>query len=164
MYMYHLHLFKQLSFFFIINNDVSNTELMGFKNSWRDPWCLSYQSSSYQSLTMQMQARFRYFRELLFYTATLEESSWSWSHGSWIYYYLCNQCLSQLSCEFEHRSWWGVLNTTLCDQVCQWLATGHWFSPVSSTNKTYCHDITEILLKVVFNTINLEDLTAKNNF
>jgi len=23
-------------------------------------------------------------------------SSWSWSHGSWIYYYLCNQCLSQL--------------------------------------------------------------------
>ena len=34
--------------------------------------------------------------------------------------------------------------------VCQWLATGWWFSagtPVSSTNKTDCHDITEILLK-----------------
>ena len=31
---------------------------------------------------------------------------------------------------------------------CQWLATGQWFSPgtpVSSTNKTDCHDITEIL-------------------
>jgi hypothetical protein len=26
--------------------------------------------------------------------------------------------------------------------------TGWWFSPVSSTNKTDCHDITEILLKV----------------
>jgi len=39
------------------------------------------------------------------------------------------------------------------------LATGWWFSPgtlVSSTNKTDCHDITEILLKVAFNTITLE--------
>jgi hypothetical protein len=47
--------------------------------------------------------------------------------------------------------------TTLCDKVCQWLATGRWFSPgipVSSTNKTDCHVITEILLKVVLNTIN----------
>jgi hypothetical protein len=34
------------------------------------------------------------------------------------------------------------------------------FSPgtlVSSTNKTDCHDITEILLKVVLNTINQHD-------
>ena len=31
------------------------------------------------------------------------------------------------------------------------IATGRWFSPVSSTNKTDCHDITEILLKVVLN-------------
>jgi hypothetical protein len=30
---------------------------------------------------------------------------------------------------------------------------GWWFSPVSSTNKTDCHDITEILLKVELNTI-----------
>ena len=46
--------------------------------------------------------------------------------------------------------------TTLCDKVCQWLATGQWFSPgppVSSTNKTHRHDITEILLKVALNTI-----------
>jgi hypothetical protein len=35
--------------------------------------------------------------------------------------------------------------------------TGQWFSPgtpVSSTNKIDCHDITEILLKVALNTIN----------
>ena len=57
--------------------------------------------------------------------------------------------------EFEPRSWWGVLDTTLCDKVCQWLATGLWFSLVSSTNKTDRHDITEILLKVALNTINL---------
>jgi hypothetical protein len=39
-----------------------------------------------------------------------------------------------------------------------WLATGRGFppgTPVSSTNKTDRHDITEILLKVVLNTISL---------
>jgi hypothetical protein len=44
---------------------------------------------------------------------------------------------------------------TLCDEVCQWLAAGRWFSPGSSTNKTDRNDITEILLKVVLNTITL---------
>jgi hypothetical protein len=42
------------------------------------------------------------------------------------------------------HSWRGVLDTTLCDKVCQWLAVGRWFSPgtpVSSTNKTDRHDI-----------------------
>ena len=50
----------------------------------------------------------------------------------------------------------GVLDATLCEKVCQWLATGLWFStgtPVSSTNKTYHHVITEILWKVALNTI-----------
>jgi hypothetical protein len=35
----------------------------------------------------------------------------------------------------------GVLDITLCDTVCQWLAAGRWFSPDttdSSTNKTLC--------------------------
>jgi hypothetical protein len=48
------------------------------------------------------------------------------------------------------RAWRGVLDTTLCDKVCQWLATGRWFSPctpVSSTNKH------EILLNVALNTM-----------
>ena len=49
----------------------------------------------------------------------------------------------------------GVLDTTLCDKVCLWLATGQWFSLVSSTNKTDCHVITDILLKVALNTITL---------
>jgi low temperature requirement protein LtrA len=50
----------------------------------------------------------------------------------------------------------GVLDYVV--RVCQWLATGRWFSlgtPVSSINKTDRHDITEILLKVVLNTIIL---------
>jgi hypothetical protein len=55
---------------------------------------------------------------------------------------------------FEPRWWRGVLDATLCDKVCEWLATGQWFSPVSSFIKTDHHDITEILLKVALNTIN----------
>ena len=57
------------------------------------------------------------------------------------------------NCEVEPLSWRGLLDTTLCDKVCQWLATGRWFSPgtsISTTNKTDLHDITEILLKVAF--------------
>ena len=59
--------------------------------------------------------------------------------------HLCVWVLSIKSCES-------------CDKVCQWLATGWWFSPgtpVSSTNKTDRHNIAEILLKVVLNTITL---------
>jgi hypothetical protein len=29
-----------------------------------------------------------------------------------------------LSCEFKPHSWWGVLDTTLCDKVCQWQVGG----------------------------------------
>ena len=80
---------------------------------------------------------------------------WSWSNNSWIYNYLYNQCLSQQICEFEPHSWQGVLDTTLYDKDCQWLATGLWFTPVSSTNKTDHHDITGILLKAALNSISL---------
>jgi hypothetical protein len=75
--------------------------------------------------------------------------SWPWSYGSWIYNYLCNQCLSPLM--LWVRISIRVRCTTLCDKVCQWLATGQRFSPGPpgpSTNKTDRHDITEILLKV----------------
>jgi hypothetical protein len=37
------------------------------------------------------------------------------------------------SCEFEPHSWRGVLDTTLCDKVCQWFSLS---TPVSSTTKT----------------------------
>jgi hypothetical protein len=48
-----------------------------------------------------------------------------------------NQCLSPLKLRVRIPFRWGILNTTLCDKVCQWLAAGRWFSPVSSTNKTW---------------------------
>ena len=70
--------------------------------------------------------------------------SWPWSYGSWIYDYLCNQCLSPLMLWIRISI--RARFTTLCDKVCQRLATGQWSSPgppVSSTNKTDRHDITE---------------------
>jgi hypothetical protein len=87
--------------------------------------------------------------------------SWSWSYGSWIYNYLCNQCLSPLTLWVRSQFMRAVQETTLCDKVCQWLATGRWFSPgtpVSSTNKTDSHDISEILLKVTLHSINWKPL------
>jgi hypothetical protein len=67
-----------------------------------------------------------------------------------------NQCLSPLTLWIWISLKIGLLDATLCDQVCQSLAAGHWFSPgtlVSSINKTDCHNITEILLKVTSKTI-----------
>ena len=84
--------------------------------------------------------------------------SWSWSYGSWIYNYLCNQHLSPIMLWVRSPPRWVVLNTTLLDKVSQWLVAWLWFSLstlVFSTNinKTDRHNITEILLKVALNTI-----------
>ena len=91
---------------------------------------------------------------LLFYVQSLIQGAlWPWSYGSWIYNDICNQCLSPLM--LWVRIWIRGRCTTLCDKVCQWRSTCRWFSlvpPVSSTNKTDRHDITEILLKVVLST------------
>ena len=95
-----------------------------------------------------------YFASIINSVIYQQGPSWPWSYGSWIYNYLCNQCLSALML-------WVQISirarcTTKCDKVCQWLATGRCFSPgttISSTNKTDRHDITEILLKVALNTI-----------
>jgi hypothetical protein len=52
----------------------------------------------------------------------------------------------------------GIRISVLSWKVCQLLAASRRFSPgtlVSSTNKTDCHDITEILLKVALNILTL---------
>ena len=102
------------------------------------------------------------FTSLLMYAVACElvttrKPSWSWSYGSWIYNYLCNQYLLPLKLwvqiPFEKSENTSIAHTILCDEVCQWLVTGRWFSPatlISSTNKTDHHNITEILLKVTY--------------
>ena len=60
-------------------------------------------------------------------------------------------------CQFESRSWRGVLMARCTRNNIMWLAAGRWFSmgtPVSSTNKTGRHGIAEIVLKVALNTNN----------
>jgi hypothetical protein len=103
----------------------------------------------------------------------LQGPSWSWLYGSWIYNYLCNQCLSPLKLWVRIPLMRGVLDATLCYKVCQWIATGRWFSPgtpVPSTNKTDRLDRTEILLKVALSTItpvimfNFDLLYIKNTY
>jgi hypothetical protein len=50
-------------------------------------------------------------------------------------------------------------------EMCQGLATGRWFSPgtpVCSTIKRDSHDITEILLKAVLNTITWQNCISLN--
>jgi hypothetical protein len=68
-------------------------------------------------------------------------SNW-WDFVPTIYNYLCNQCLSSLM--LWVRISIGARCTTLCDKVCQWLAIGRWYSPISSPNKTDRHDISNI--------------------
>ena len=59
---------------------------------------------------------------------------------------------------FKFRPCGVVLDTKLCDKICQLLATGRWFSPgtaVSCTIKIYRHDQNEILLKGALNSITI---------
>jgi hypothetical protein len=76
--------------------------------------------------------------------------SWSWSYGSWIYNYLCNQCLSPLTLRVRISLSQGVLDTTLRDKVYQWLAARRWVSPstlVYSTIKADHWNIVESGIK-----------------
>jgi hypothetical protein len=77
--------------------------------------------------------------------------SWSWSHGSWIYNYLYNQCLSPLKLWVRtplmarctrYNIMWSILSV-ICDRSVIFLGT-----LVSYTNKTDRHDVAEMLLKV----------------
>jgi hypothetical protein len=60
----------------------------------------------------------------------------------------------------ESCSWRSVLNTTLCDKICQWFSLG---TQVSSTNKTDCHYITEIVLKVALGIFNMQGTWHSKN-
>ena len=86
---------------------------------------------------------------------------WSWSYGSWIYNYICNQCISPLtlwvrislmaSCT-RYNIMWSRFSMT-CRKSMVYPDT-----LVSSINKTDHNDITAILLKVAVNTIALTNI------
>ena len=88
------------------------------------------------SIPLNLKSRIPHIQLGLLHTLTYTSKglSWPWSYGSWIYNYICNQRLSPLML-------WVRISirarcTTLCDQVCQWLVTGRWFSP--ETNHYKC--------------------------
>ena len=86
------------------------------------------------------------------------KGGYPWSYGCWIFTPYAISAYHLWSCEIESHSWRGVLDTTLRDKVCQWLAADRWFSLgtlVSFTNKTVRHDIAEALLKLSRNLIAL---------
>ena len=79
-----------------------------------------------------------------------------WSYDSWIYniqsVHITTKCVSSNP---THGKVYSLQHYVI---VCQWLAAGQWCSLVSSTNKTGHHfvqNMTEILLKVAWNTIAL---------
>ena len=81
---------------------------------------------------------------------------WQWMEviiiTKWIMNYLCNQCLSPL------KLWVCIVLMARCTRYnIMWssLSVISLGTPVSSTNKTDCHDVTEILLKVALNIITL---------
>jgi hypothetical protein len=103
---------------------------------------------------------FHFVNMIISFSFYLKDSTWingGFPYITYSMHYLCNQCLLPLKLWARTPLNRGVLDTTICDNVCQWLATCQWFSPctpASFTNKSDRHDITEILLKVALNTIN----------
>ena len=76
-----------------------------------------------------------------------------------MYNYLCNQWLLPL------KLWVKILfiEYSIQHYVIKWPLTGWWISPISSINKTDCHNITEILLKKELNTITFTPIIFMNH-
>jgi len=84
---------------------------------------------------------------------------WSWSCGSWIYKYICNQCRSPVKVwvriPLAHGEVYSIQYYVIKFVGDLLQVGGFLWVPVSSTNKSVHHDIDEILLKVALNTIAL---------
>ena len=82
----------------------------------------------------------------------------SWSYGSWIYNYLCDQCLSPLKVVSPipvHAEVYSIhyMIKFVSEEEIRQVGGFSPNTPVSSNNKTDLHDIDVILLKVALNTI-----------
>ena len=71
-------------------------------------WCIYI----YICLSYNILKHFSWYFEEFEQSCFLPGPSWLW-YGSWIYNYLCNQCLSPLTFWVRIPSRWGVLNTIM---------------------------------------------------
>jgi hypothetical protein len=91
-------------------------------------YCLFYFIEVKNILLLLVRSMLTIWRYSMEYANHLESPGYkaivSWSYGSWIYHYLCNQCLSPL------KLWVRTLFMVRCTRYnFIWLATGRWFSP-----------------------------------
>ena len=109
----------------------------------------SLMSNSLQVMVVDgpLQSIFFWHYPLNIYTRFPVGPSWSWSYGSWICNYLCNQWLSSLMLCVQ------IVLMARCTRYKIMISLFSSGIPASSTNKTDSHYKTEILLKVVLNTI-----------
>ena len=69
------------------------------------------------------------------------------AYGSWIYSYLCNQCLLPLTLWVQIPLRSGVLDIALCDKIRQWLVAGRWFPQPKNWPPWYSWNIVESGIK-----------------
>ena len=126
----------------ITNNSLSECAKSVF-NEWGSMWDLiiefnyhQYQKTLLSNFTL---VHFKCCRFVIEVASpnTKQGPSWSWSHGSWIYDYLCNHCLSPVTFWVRISFWGCILDTTLCDKVCHgnfWRVAKQYFhkSPLTS--------------------------------
>ena len=91
---------------------------VGLTGSSGSSYTSSYSNTIIISHYLKLKSNQKLFRWI--YGPFLKGLLGSLSYGSWIYNYLCNQCLSPLTLWVQIPLRQGVLDTTLCDKVCQW--------------------------------------------
>jgi hypothetical protein len=84
--------------------------------------CLSFKTDMHIVLTSIARGNIFLYWGILPYPILDQGPSWTWSHDSWIYNYLCNRCLSPLMLRVQFLLRTNARCSTLCDKVCQWLA------------------------------------------
>ena len=80
-------------------------------------FCVHTGTLNYSGL-VSINSKYQNIKDFVHSICKNKELLWSGWYDSWIYDYLCNKCISPLGLRVWIPLRQGVLNTTLCDQVC----------------------------------------------